>query len=62
MSKKTFVLVSIIVSAVCAVAVGIVDYLSPFKWSAAIASSIPIVEGAIIGVCTNFVVPSDSKK
>lgn len=62
MSKKTFVLVSIIVSAVCAIGVGVVDFLSPFKWSAAIAASIPIVEGAVIGICTNFVEPTVGKK
>lgn len=59
MSQKTFNLVTIITSAVCAVAIGVVQYIGkgPVK---AICDSIPLVEGCIIGVCANFTLKANS--
>lgn len=55
MSQKTFNLVSIITTAVATVAIGVVQYIGKGPVQA-ICDSIPIVEGAIIGVCANFTI------
>lgn len=59
MSQKTFNLVSIITTAVAAVVIGVVQYIGKGPVQA-ICDSVPIVEGAIIGVCANFTIKATS--
>jgi hypothetical protein len=54
MKRKTFNLLSVIVTAISTVAVGVVTYIGKGPMTA-INDSIVIVEGAIIAVCANFV-------
>lgn len=54
MSKKLFALISCVTSAVSALAVGLVTFFEP-SHASAINASIPLIEGCIIAVCSNFV-------
>lgn len=54
MSQRLFNLISVITTAVCAVAAGIVTYIGKGPVTA-INESIMIFEGAIIAICGNFV-------
>lgn len=60
MSQKTFNLVTIVTSAVSAVAIGVVQYIGKGPVQA-ICDSIPLVEGCIIGVCANFTIKASNK-
>lgn len=55
MSQRTFNLITIITSAVAAIAIGVVQYIGKGPVQA-ICDSIPLVEGCIIGVCANFTI------
>lgn len=59
MSQKTFNLVTIVTSAVAAIAIGVVQYVGKGPVQA-ICDSIPLVEGCIIGVCANFTIKATS--
>lgn len=54
MNKKTFTLVSALTTAAATAAIALVTYFNP-AWAEAINASITIAEGAIIGICANFV-------
>lgn len=54
MKRKTFNLVSIITTAVAAIAAGVVAYIGKGPITA-INDSIIVAEGAIISICGNFV-------
>lgn len=60
MSEKTFTLVSIITTSIAAIVIGVVEFIGP-AYMNAIVPSISIIEGAIIGICGNFV-PKNNKK
>lgn len=60
MSKKTFTLVSAILGAIQAAAVGIVTFTNP-DYSTAINSSIVIAGTAILEICNKFLKPEESK-
>jgi len=59
MSQKTFNLVTIITSAVCAVVIGVVQFIGKGPVQA-ICDSVPLVEGCVIGVCANFTIKATS--
>lgn len=54
MSQKLFNLISVITTAICAVAAGIITYIGKGPVTA-INESIMIAEGAIIAICGNFI-------
>ena len=54
MSKKVFTFISAIVTGVAAISVAAVTFFNP-NFAEAINASIPIAEGAIIGILSNFV-------
>lgn len=54
MSKKTYALVATLTSAAAAAAIGLVTFFGP-GYAEAINASITIAEGAIIGICANFI-------
>lgn len=60
MSQKTFNFVTIITVAVCSVAIGVVEFIGKGP-VVAISDSINILQGAIIGICANFVITKLSK-
>ena len=60
MSQKTFNLVSVVVVAVCSVAIAVVDYIGKGPVTA-IQDSINILQGAIITICGNFLITKLSK-
>lgn len=53
MTKKTYNLVATCVASVAAIASGIVTYVGP-EYTTAINASIPLAEGAILAICSNF--------
>lgn len=53
MSKRTYALVATLTSAAAAAAIGLVTFFNP-AYAEAINASITIAEGAIIGICANF--------
>ena len=53
MSNKVFAAVCTITSGAIAIAEGVIS-LFDFPWQAAVVASLPILEGAIIGICANF--------
>lgn len=60
MSEKVFTLVSIITTSIAAIVIGVIEFIEP-KIMDALIPSISIIEGAIIGICGNFV-PKNNKK
>ena len=60
MSEKTFTLVSIITTSLCAIAIGVIEFVEP-KIMDALIPSISIIEGAIIGICGNFTIKNKEK-
>ena len=60
MSQKTFNLVSLVTVSVCAVAIGVVEYIGKGP-VIAISDSISIIQGAVIGICANFMVSKLNK-
>ena len=60
MSEKVFTLVSIITTSLSAIAIGVVEFIAPIYMNA-IVPSISIIEGAIIGICGNFVIKEQKK-
>lgn len=54
MNKKLFTFISAVVAGIAAISVATVTFFNP-AYAEAINASIPIVEGAIIGVLSNFV-------
>lgn len=61
MSEKVFTLVSIITTSLAAIAIGVVEFIGP-TYMNAIVPSISIIEGAIIGICGNFVTKNKKEK
>lgn len=61
MSEKVFTLVSIITTSLAAIAIGVVEFIAPIYMNA-IVPSISIIEGAIIGICGNFVTKNKKEK
>lgn len=61
MSEKVFTLVSIITTSLSAIAIGVIEFVEP-KIMDALIPSISIIEGAIIGICGNFVVKEQKKE
>lgn len=53
MTKKTYNLVATCVASVAAIASGIITYVNP-EYTTAINASIPLAEGAILAICSNF--------
>lgn len=55
MNKKTFNLVSAITTGVAGIAIGVVTFFNP-AWCEAINASIAVAEGAVIAICSKFVI------
>lgn len=60
MSEKVFTLVSIITTSLAAIAIGVINSITPVYMNA-IVPSISIIEGAIIGICGNFTFKNKEK-
>lgn len=61
MDQKTYNIVAAIVTGVIGVASAIVAKFNP-PMEAAIEASLPVLEGAILTICGNFVVKAITKK
>ena len=61
MSNKVFNAVTMITAGVMGVAEGVLSLFN-FPWQGAVVASLPIIEGAIIGICANFKVENKEKK
>lgn len=61
MSEKVFTLVSIITTSLSAIVIGVIEFVEP-KIMDALIPSISIIEGAIIGICGNFVIREQDKE
>lgn len=61
MDRKTYNIIAAAVSGVIAVATAVVAKLNP-PMEAAIEASLPVLEGAILTICGNFVVNALSTK
>lgn len=57
MSNKVYTAVCMITAGVIGVAEGVLTLFS-FPWQPAVVASLPIIEGAIIGICANFKDPA----
>lgn len=61
MNKKTFNLVAGITTGVAGIAIAVVTFFNP-AYCEAINGSIAVVEGAVITICSKFVLPDPEKK